>query len=101
MNIGKIPNDILEKLLYKNIGKKQPEILVGPGIGKDCGVIDFGDDVCVISTDPITGAVNKVGYLAIHISCNDVATTGTKPIGAMVTIIAPANTQLTEIQSIM
>ena len=101
MNIGKIPNDILEKLLYKNIGKKQPEILVGPGIGKDCGVIDFGDDVCVISTDPITGAVNKIGYLAIHISCNDVATTGTKPIGAMVTIIAPANTQLTEIQSIM
>lgn len=101
MNIGKIPNDILEKVLYKNIGKKQPEILVGPGIGKDCGVIDFGDDVCVISTDPITGAVNKVGYLAIHISCNDVATTGTKPIGAMVTIIAPANTQLTEIQSIM
>lgn len=101
MNIGKIPNDLLEKLLNKNIGKRRPEILIGPGIGKDCGVIDFGDDVCVISTDPITGAVNKIGYLAIHISCNDVATTGAKPIGAMVTIIAPVNTQYEEIENIM
>ena len=101
MNIGKIPNDLLEKLLYKNIGKKRPEVLIGPGIGKDCGVIDFGDDVCVVSTDPITGAVHKIGYLAIHISCNDVVTTGAKPIGAMVTIIAPVNTQYEEIQSIM
>lgn len=101
MNIGKISNDLLEALLNKNIGKKRPEVLVGPGIGKDCGVIDFGDDVCVVSTDPITGAVNKIGYLAIHISCNDVVTTGAKPIGAMVTIIAPVNTQYEEIHSIM
>ena len=101
MDIGKIPNDILENLLNRNTGKNRPEILIGPGIGRDCGVIDVGKEVCVLSTDPITGAVNKAGYLAIHISCNDIATTGARPIGAMVTIMAPLNTSLKEIEGIM
>lgn len=101
MVIGKIPNEILGNLLNKNMGKNHPDILIGPGVGRDCGVIDAGEEVCVLSTDPITGAVNKVGYLAIHISCNDIATTGAKPIGAMVTIMAPLNTDVEEIEEIM
>lgn len=101
MNIGKIPNDILEGFLSKNMGTKHAEILIGPGVGRDCGVIDFGKELCVLSTDPITGAVNRSGYFAVHISCNDIATTGTKPIGVMVTIMAPLGTELDEIEGIM
>lgn len=101
MEIGKIPNDILADLLSTNMGKTRSEILIGPGVGKDCGVIDFGEEVCILSTDPITGAVNKAGYLAVHISCNDIATTGAPPIGVMVTIMAPLDTSLEDIQAIM
>ena len=101
MDIGKIPNDILENILDSRIGRKHPDILLGPGVGRDCGIIDFGDDVCVLSTDPITGAVNKAGYLSIHISCNDIATTGAKPIGVMVTIMVPPKSTEEDIKRIM
>jgi len=35
-------------------------------VGEDCCAVDFGKDVCVLSSDPITGAVNEVGRLAVH-----------------------------------
>jgi len=31
--------------------------------GEDCCAVDFGKDVCVLSSDPITGAVNEWGVL--------------------------------------
>lgn len=101
MREGKIPNELLEKLISNNRGMARKEIISGPGIGRDCGVIDFGEDVCVISTDPITGAINKAGYLAVHISCNDIATTGALPFGIMVTIMAPTKTSYDDMETIM
>ena len=46
------------------------DILLGPGLGEDSAVIDFGEEVCVISTDPITGASQRLGWLAVHVACN-------------------------------
>ncbi len=101
MKIGKLPNDILEKIVISNISHKREEILVGADIGLDSAIVDFGEDVCVLSTDPITGATKGLGRLAIHISCNDVATTGAEPLGVLLTILAPENTELEDIEEIM
>ncbi len=101
MEIGKLPNDILEKIVISNIKTKREEVLVGAAIGKDSAIVDFGEDVCVMSTDPITGATKDLGSLAIHISCNDVATSGAEPIGVLLTILAPPETTEDEIESIM
>lgn len=101
MHIGKIPNSLLEKLIISNIGQHRSDILVGPGIGLDCGVIDFGEYACVLSTDPITGTTSRAGYLGIHISCNDVVTTGAEPVGILVTIMAPPNSTSEDIEGIM
>lgn len=101
MEIGKLPNDILEKIVFDNIKNKREEVLVGSGIGEDNAIVDFGEEVCVMSTDPITGATKDVGRLAIHISCNDVASSGAEPIGALLTILAPAGTSQEDIGRIM
>ena len=101
MEIGKLPNDVLEKIVISNIKNKREEVLVRAGVGADSAVIDFGDQVCVMSTDPITGATKDIGSLAIHISCNDVAASGAEPIGVLLTILAPPKTSEKDIEDIM
>ena len=101
MEIGKLPNEELEKIVFQNIKNKREEILVGSGIGEDNAIIDFGEEVCIMSTDPITGATKGIGKLAIYISCNDVASSGAEPIGALLTILAPPNTTKEDIEIIM
>ncbi|MCX7709649.1 MAG: AIR synthase family protein [Clostridia bacterium] len=101
MEIGKIPNDILKEIVLNKIKYKRKEVLVRPSIGEDCSVVDFGDEVCVLSSDPITGAANEVGRLAVHVSCNDVASCGIEPLGLMVTILAPPDTSKEDLSIIM
>ncbi|WZL74061.1 AIR synthase family protein [Clostridiaceae bacterium 35-E11] len=101
MKVGKLDSELLRKIVFNNITLHRDEVLVRPGIGEDCGVIDFGEYACVMSTDPITGAANEVGRLAVHISCNDVASSGVQPLGLMLTIMVPEGTKAEEIDLIM
>src|SRR5690606_4507019 len=61
----------------------------GPAIGEDAAVIDFGDEVLVIASDPITGAFQGAGRLAVHVAANDVAATGAEPIGVQPVLLWP------------
>ena len=51
------------------------------------------DEVFVISTDPITGAAQDIGALAVQITVNDLASTGAEPIGIMLTVLLPENAE--------
>lgn len=101
MKVGKVPTEVLKEIIFSNISKHRPEVIVPPGIGEDCSVIDFGEYACVMSSDPITGASKGIGELAVHISCNDVASNGVEPIGIMLTILAPEGTTKEELREIM
>lgn len=101
MEIGKVPNEVLEKIVFSNIKNKREEVLVSAAIGEDNGIIDFGKDVCVVSTDPITGATKDIGRLSIHISCNDVSTSGAEPIAVLLTILCPPGTSEEDLEEIM
>jgi hydrogenase expression/formation protein HypE len=101
MKIGKLENSVLQEIVFKNIKYKRPEVKERSGIGKDCAVIDFGAYDCVISTDPITAAINEIGRIAISITCNDIATKGIQPIGIMLAVMLPEGTTEEEISFIM
>jgi len=101
MKAGKLDSELLRKIVFNNISYHRDEVMVRPGIGEDCAVIDFGEYACVISTDPITGAVNEIGRLAVHIACNDIASNGVEPLGIMLTIMAPEGTTENDINEIM
>lgn len=101
MEIGKVPNDILKHIILNKIKNTREEVLVRPKIGEDCCAIDFGENACVLTSDPITGAVNEVGRLAVNISCNDIASSGVEPIGLLVTILAPAGTTEDDLDLVM
>lgn len=101
MEIGKVSNEILEEVVFANIKNKRDEVLISAAIGEDNGIIDFGEYVCVVSTDPVTGATKGLGRLAIHISCNDIATSGGEPIGVLLTILCPPGTTEESLEIIM
>lgn len=101
MKIGKLDNHLLEEIVFKNITYKRPEVMTRPGIGEDCAVVDFGPYDCVMSTDPITGAVHKIGRLAVHISCNDIASNGVEPLGLLLACLLPESITPEEIDEIM
>ncbi|WP_353893485.1 AIR synthase family protein [Proteinivorax hydrogeniformans] len=101
MKIGKIPSDVLKRIIYSNITTQRPEVLVRPGIGEDCSVVDFGDYNAVLSTDPITGTTSDIGSLAVHINCNDIASNGVEPLGIMLTVLAPPGTTEDDLAKVM
>ena len=101
MKSGKLDSDLLKKIVFEHITYQRPEVLVRPGIGEDCAVMDFGDYECVVSTDPITGAIEEIGRLAVHISCNDVASNGIQPVGLLLAVMLPEDTTEQQIEEIM
>lgn len=101
MKLGKVPTEVLQQSIFANISAHRPEVLVRPGVGEDCAVVDFGEYYCVMSTDPITGAAADIGSLAVHISCNDIASNGVEPLGIMLTILAPLETTEGDLAQVM
>ncbi|MEM2971176.1 MAG: AIR synthase family protein [Candidatus Bathyarchaeia archaeon] len=88
---GKIPIEILEKIVFKNLGAKREEVVLGPSIGFDGAVIDVGNKSLIVSMDPITGAKERIGWLAVNINANDVATFGVEPAFFSSCIMLPEN----------
>ncbi|HOJ12572.1 MAG TPA: AIR synthase family protein [Clostridiales bacterium] len=101
MEIGKVPNDILKEIVIDKIKHNRKEVILRPQIGEDCCGVDFGEYICVLSSDPITGAVNEIGKLAVHISCNDIASCGVEPLGLLTTILAPDGTTRDDLNIVM
>ncbi|HEX2945789.1 MAG TPA: AIR synthase family protein [Clostridia bacterium] len=101
MKTGKLPNDVLEKIVLGKIRNIRSEVLVRPGVGMDCSAVDFGEYTCVLSSDPITGTAKEIGRLAVHISCNDIASCGVEPLGLMTTILCPPGSTEKELEQIM
>lgn len=101
MKEGKLPSALLKSLVFDQIRVKNEAVILRPEIGEDCAAIDFGEYACVLSTDPITGASAGAGALAVHISCNDIASAGVKPLALMITIMAPTTASEEDIGRIM
>lgn len=101
MKIGKLSNDKLKSIILNSIGHKREDVVLRSNIGEDCAGIKFGDEVCLLTTDPITGAASEVGKLAVHISCNDIASNGAAPIALLLTILAPEGTTEEELIEVM
>jgi len=101
MKTGKLTIEQLKKIVFPYTGVRRPEVLVHAAIGEDCAVVDFNDHLCVISTDPITGASKDNGYLGVHVACNDIIASGGKPLGILVTLLLKEETTEDDIRKII
>jgi hydrogenase expression/formation protein HypE len=97
---GKIPVDILKEVVFKNLGAERKEVTVGPSAGIDGAVLDLGDKSLVVSMDPITGAVERIGWLAVNVNANDVATFGVEPAFLFSCMLLPENSERKLVEAI-
>ncbi len=98
---GKLPSDVLERLVFNHLGKTDPDVILGPGTGRDAALLRVGDMVLVASTDPITGSIEDVGWLSVHVNANDVATFGVAPSWFFLSIMLPSGSQASSVGRIM
>ena len=88
--LGKLPPELLGKIIAA-APVEDPRVLVGPGIGYDCAVVDIGENLLVLKSDPITFATDEIGWYAVQINANDIVTTGAVPRWFMATMLLPEN----------
>ena len=100
MEIGKLTSKELDELILSNIKEYRDDVVLRPGIGIDCGGVQVGDEVCMLSSDPITAASKDAGKLAVHVSCNDVAATGAEPVALLITMLIPPNAKVNDIKDL-
>jgi len=86
--LGKLPASDIARLLAKH-APADPRLLLGPGVGLDCAVLDFGDRLLVAKSDPITFTAEEIGWYAVHVNANDVATCGAAPRWFLATLLLP------------
>lgn len=102
MKVGKLPEQVLVRSVLKEIGHRRGEVIMGPGVGQDCAVLELADDeMFVMSADPITGTVKDMGRYSIHITANDLAASGAEPVGVMLTVLLPETTEEQELRRMM
>jgi len=72
------------------------------GLGHDCGVVDWGDDYLVVTTDVVnrkthipTGATpQQIGWYATAVNLSDIAAAGARPLGFVAALSMPADTDV-------
>src|SRR3990170_3440704 len=89
LSVGKLDPDTLKQLIFSHLGSPDSRVLLGPSIGEDATVIDFGNKALVIHSDPITGAVENIGWHAVNVCANDIATRGVRPLWILTVLLLP------------
>ena len=81
--LGKVHPEFFKRVIYPKLGAHDPALIVRPQHGVDFGVIDLGEQVMVLSTDPFYIAkelgMEKAAWFAVHIIASDVAVSGIPP----------------------
>lgn len=85
--VGKVPSDLLKELLATLPPGQR--VVLGPAIGEDAAALAMADRYLVVKTDPITFATDAIGWYAVQVCANDIATTGATPLWFLATILLP------------
>lgn len=87
--IGKVSPDDLAAHVFTNTGAENDAVVQGPSYGEDAAAIDLGGQLLVVSSDPISLAMDRVGTLGVTVACNDVAASGGDPEWLTATVHLP------------
>lgn len=87
--VGKLPRAVLQALLRACHPPVSSGVVIGPRYGEDAAVIDMGEKYLVATTDPITFTAERIGWFAVNINANDIATLGARPRWFLATLLLP------------
>jgi hydrogenase expression/formation protein HypE len=86
---GKIPIDILSSAVLRLTGSPSDQVVTPPQAGLDFAAVKVDGRYMIVSADPVTGVVDKIGRYAMSVSANDVATSGNRPQFAESVVLLP------------
>ena len=101
MKTGKLDPAALRRLVLGRLGARRDDVVVHAQLGEDAAAVAFGDEVCVLSSDPITGAGAAAGWYGVHVACNDLAAMGARPIGVLATLLFPESADEQDVGQMM
>ena len=86
--VGKLDMHLLTRLLqsYTSIDER---VAIGPKVGEDAAVLDFGDRYLVAKTNPITFATEEIGWYLVNVCVNNMVVRGVRPRWMLNTILLP------------
>ena len=91
----------LEKHVFPFVGTDDPDVILGAAFGEDVALTRIGEDVLVSHVDPIIGAIGNIGWLAVHVACNDIATSGAPPRWILLLVLVPTKEDKELLEKIM
>ncbi len=86
--LGKLPPALLAQVLA-GAPVQDERVILGPGVGVDCAVIDLGERLLALKSEPITFVTSNLGWYAVQVSVNDIATTGALPRWYLASLLLP------------
>ncbi|MEJ2406831.1 MAG: AIR synthase family protein [Candidatus Thiodiazotropha sp.] len=87
--MSKFSLDVLQRCVFPFTTSDDPDVILGATFGEDVALTRVGGDILVSHLDPIVGAIGNIGWLAVHVACNDIATTGIPPRWILPLVLVP------------
>ena len=97
---GKVPIDFLNRFVFGRLGAARVDVAQGPGVGRDFAAMREGDTWVVCSSDPVTGAREFLGMIAVNVATNDVSMSGIRPKWLSSTVLMPLDFGLKEAKEV-
>lgn len=87
--MSKFSLEVLQRCVFPFTTSDDPDVILGATFGEDVALTRVGGDILVSHLDPIVGAIGNIGWLAVHVACNDIATTGIPPRWILPLVLVP------------
>jgi hydrogenase maturation factor len=87
--MSKFSLEVLQRCVFPFVSSEDPDVLLGATFGEDVSLTRVGGEILVSHLDPVVGAIDNIGWLAVHVACNDIATTGIPPRWILPLVLVP------------
>ena len=87
--MSKFSLNVLNRRVFAHTRSDDPDVILGAVFGEDAALTRVGGDILASHLDPIVGAVKEIGWLAVHVTCNDIAATGIPPRWILPLVLVP------------
>ena len=98
--LGKVSPEILKSIVLEKSGSHSLKLLVKPKIGGNFSVVQLNSLFLLCTSDPITGVSKDIGWYAVNVSANDIATSGASPKFLQSVILLPEGSTESDLEKI-
>lgn len=99
--MSKFSLDVLQRCVFPFVRADASDVILGASFGEDVALTQVGGDILVSHVDPIVGAMGDIGWLAVHVACNDIAASGIHPRWIQLLVLVPRLEDVNLLEKIM